>query len=267
MTYETLQVRNDDGLVWITLNRPERLNAMSAGLIEEMNAVLDGISVDRTARVVLLRGAGKAFCAGLDLKSGIDEQIGAGSSVPDAYAVQTAFGECVRRLRRIPQPVIAAVHGAAAGGGFSLALAADLRIAAASARMNAAFVRLGLTGGDMGSSYFLPRIVGAAHAAEILYTGSPVDAERALRIGLVSRVVPDEELEEAARSLGREMARNSPLGLRLTKESLRLSLDSGSLEQVMAMEDRQQMLCARTEDFREGVAAFREKRPARFRDA
>jgi enoyl-CoA hydratase/carnithine racemase len=264
---DTLELsRDDEGVFWITLARPERLNAMSRELIADLGEVLRGLATDRSARVVVLRGAGRAFCAGLDLKSGIDREIG-GGSVPDAYEIQSAFGECVKRLHRLPQPVIAAIHGAAAGGGFSLALAADVRIAAESARMHAAFVRLGLTGGDMGSSYFLPRIVGASHAAEILLTGSTVDAAHAYRIGLVSRVVADAELESATRALAREMARNTALGLRLTKESLRLSLDSGSLDQVMAIEDRQQMLLVRTDDFREGVEAFRGKRPPRFQDA
>jgi enoyl-CoA hydratase len=170
-------------------------------------------------------------------------------------------------MRRAPQPIIAAVHGAACGGGFALALAADVRIAGASARMNAAFIRLGLSACDVGVSYFLPRIVGASVAAELLLTGNFIDAARAERVGLVSRVVPDAELEEAARALAQDMLRNSPLGLRLTKECLKLSLDAGSLEEVVAMEDRNQILAARGADFREGVMAFLEKRPARFRDA
>jgi enoyl-CoA hydratase len=133
--------------------------------------------------------------------------------------------------------------------------------------MNAAFIRLGLSACDVGVSYFLPRIVGASVAAELLLTGNFIDAARAERVGLVSRVVPDAELEDAARSLALDMLRNSPLGLRLTKECLKLSLDAGSLEEVVAMEDRNQVLAASTGDFQEGVIAFLEKRPARFRDA
>jgi enoyl-CoA hydratase len=170
-------------------------------------------------------------------------------------------------MRRAPQPIIAAVHGPACGGGFALALAADVRIAGASARMNAAFIRLGLSACDVGVSYFLPRIVGASVAAELLLTGNFITAERAERAGLVSQVVPDAELEAAARSLASEMLKNAPLALRLTKECLKHSLDAGSLEQVIAMEDRNQVLAAGTSDFREGVLAFLEKRPARFRDA
>jgi enoyl-CoA hydratase len=169
-------------------------------------------------------------------------------------------------MRRAPQPIVAAVHGPACGGGFALALAADVRVAAESARMNAAFIRLGLSACDVGVSYFLPRLVGASLAAELLLTGDFVDAARAERIGLVSRVVPDADLEETARTLAASMLRNAPLGLRLTKECLKLSLDAGSLEEVIAMEDRNQALAARTADFREGVAAFLEKRPPKFQD-
>jgi enoyl-CoA hydratase len=147
-----------------------------------------------------------------------------------------------------------------------MALAADVRIAAESTRMNAAFIRLGLSACDVGVSYFLPRIVGASVAAELLLTGDFIDAARAERVGLVSRVVPDAELDDAARSLAESMLRNSPLGLKLTKEVLKLSLDAGSLEQVVALEDRNQVIAASSRDFREGVAAFLEKRPAVFRD-
>jgi enoyl-CoA hydratase len=174
--------------------------------------------------------------------------------------------EIVMLMRRAPQPIIAAVHGAACGGGFAMALAADVRIAATSARMNAAFIRLGLSACDVGVSYFLPRLAGASVAAELLLTGNFVDAARAERIGLVSRVVPDDQLEGAVRALAADMLRNSPLGLRLTKECLKLALDAGSLEEVVAMEDRNQALAARTADFREGVMAFLQKRPAVFRD-
>ena len=170
-------------------------------------------------------------------------------------------------MRRAPQPIIAAVHGAAAGGGFAIALAADVRVAGESARMNAAFIRLGLSACDIGVSYFLPRLVGASIASELLLTGDFIDAARAERTGLVSRVVPDEQLEACARELAQAMLRNSPLGLRLTKECLKHSIDAGSLEQAIAMEDRNQALGVGTRDFREGVAAFLEKRPAHFEDA
>jgi enoyl-CoA hydratase len=188
------------------------------------------------------------------------------ASVSSGLRLQRTISELVIRMRRLPQPFIACVHGAASGGGFALALGADVRIAGESARMNAAFIRIGLSACDVGVSYFLPRMVGSSVAAELLLTGNFLPAARAEKIGLVSKVVPDAELESAARTLADEMLRNTPLGLRLTKECLNMSLDAGSLEAVVAMEDRNQILCAQSDDFREGVKAFVEKRPPRYSD-
>jgi enoyl-CoA hydratase len=169
-------------------------------------------------------------------------------------------------MRRAPQPIIACVHGPACGGGFALALGADVRIAGESARMNAAFIRIGLSACDVGVSYFLPRMVGSSVAAELLLTGNFIDAARAERLGLVSRVVPDTELKSAADAMAADMLRNSPLGLRLTKECLNASIDAGSLDQVIAMEDRNQILCSQSKDFREGISAFLEKRTPHYKE-
>jgi len=265
--YETLRVTREGHLTWCTLDRPDSLNAMSRALVRDLRAFFWNLAEDRETRVVVLRGAGRAFCAGLDLKEAASGEAGGDRSVPAGLRAQREISELVLFMRRAPQPIIACVHGAACGGGFALALGADVRLAGESARMNAAFIRLGLSACDVGVSYFLPRYVGASVAAELLLTGNFIDAARAERTGLVSRVVPDAELESAARTLAGEMLRNTPLGLRLTKECLRLSLDAGSLEDVVAMEDRNQVLAAGTEDFHEGVRAFIEKRPAQFRDA
>ncbi len=262
--YETLDVRREDSLLWVTLNRPQRLNALNARMIEELGALLDGLPEDREARVVILRGAGKAFCSGWDLKDESAEGSLTGS-VDVALRLQRRFSNVILRMRRVPQPIVACVHGAATGGGFSVALGADVRIAGASASMNCAYIRVGLGGCDAGSSYFLPRIVGASNAAELILTGNFIDAARAERIGLVSRVVPDAELESAGRALAKDIVRNAPLGVRLTKECLNVSIDAGSLEAVIAMEDRNQILAANSGDFREGMRAFVEKRPAVFR--
>lgn len=264
MSGTTLALERRDHLLRVTLNRPAALNAMNRELVAELRALFAGLPADRDTRVVLLRGAGRAFCAGLDLKEaagGDGEQDG---SVQAALRGQRTISELVLLMRRAPQPIIAAVHGAACGGGLALALGADVRVAATSARMNAAFIRLGLSGCDVGVSYFLPRMVGASVAAELLLTGNFLDAERAGQLGLVSRVVPDDALDAAAEALAADMLRNSPLGLRLTKECLNASLDAGSLEQVVAMEDRNQILCTRTADFGEGVRAFLEKRSPRY---
>lgn len=264
--YDTLIVERREHVLRVTLNRPGSLNAMSRPLVRELRAVFGGLAEDRETRVVVLRGAGRAFCAGLDLK---EEAAGDGAgdgSVQAGLRAQRTISELVLLMRRAPQPIIACVQGAACGGGFALALGADVRLAAASARMNAAFIRIGLSACDVGVSYFLPRMVGASVAAELLLTGNFIDAARAERLGLVSRVVPDAELDAAADALAADMLRNSPLGLRLTKECLNASLDAGSLEQVIAMEDRNQILCTRSADFREGITAFLQKRPPTYED-
>jgi enoyl-CoA hydratase len=265
--YETLRIEREDHLTWCTLDRPDALNAMNPALVRDLRVFFTSLADDKDTRVVVLRGAGRAFCAGLDLKAHATAPGAGQQSAPDGLRAQRTISEIVLLMRRAPQPIIAAVHGAACGGGFALALGADVRVAGESARMNAAFIRLGLSACDVGVSYFLPRQVGASIAAELLLTGNFIDAARAERVGLVSRVVPDGELEAAARALAADMLRNTPLGLRLTKECLRFSLDASGLDEVIAMEDRNQVLAAGTADFREGVAAFLEKRPARFRDA
>jgi enoyl-CoA hydratase len=273
MSYETLRIEREGHITWLILNRPDALNSMNTTLIREVSDFFRGLSEDTETRVVVMRGEGRAFCAGLDLKqqaSGDAQRTDRGGdpagSVSGGLRGQRRVSEIVMLMRRAPQPIIAAVHGPACGGGFAMALAADVRIAGESARMNAAFIRLGLSACDVGVSYFLPRIVGASVASELLLTGDFIDAARAERTGLVSRVVPDAELEGAARELATRMLRNSPLGLKLTKECLKHALDAGSLEQVIAMEDRNQILAARSSDFREGVAAFLGKREARFTD-
>jgi enoyl-CoA hydratase len=264
MTHETLLLERRDHVAWLTLNRPEALNSLNRAMVTELRHFFSSLFDDRDTRLVVLRGAGRAFCAGLDLKEGPEPD--ADGSVQSGLRMQRRISELVILMRRAPQPIIACVQGAAAGGGFALALGADVRLAGESARMNAAFVRIGLSACDVGVSYFLPRMLGASVAAELLLTGNFIEAARAERLGLVSRVVPDAELGAAAETLAGEMLRNSPVGLRLTKECLNMSLDAGSLEAVIAMEDRNQILCTRTDDFREGIGAFLQKRKPEFRD-
>ena len=261
--YETLEVKREGPLVWCTLNRPASFNAMNPGLVDDLHALFDALASDRDARVLLLRGAGKHFCAGLDLKQSGAEQ---GQGVSGGLRGQHHISELALKMHALPQPIIALVHGAASGGGFALALASDVRIAGESARMNAAFIRIGLSACDVGVSYFLPRIVGVSLASELMLTGNFIDAERSLACGLVSRLVPDAELEATGRQLAEEMVRNSPLGLRLTKEGLRHAVDAGSLEAAVAIEDRNQILCSRSPDVAEGVRAFLEKRLPNYQD-
>jgi len=261
--YETLLVEKEGAIDWLTLNRPERLNAMSRTMMLELQHYFGELYTDHSVRVVVLRGAGRAFCAGLDLKEERDER----EAGPVAgLRVQRRVSEIVMRMRRAPQPVISLIHGAASGGGFALALASDIRYAAREARMNAAFIRIGLTACDVGVSYFLPRLVGSALASELLLTGRFIDGERAASLGLVSEAVAAEELEARGRAIAGEILANSPLGVRLTKEALNMNVDAGSLEAAIALEDRQQILSSTTGDMREGVAAFLEKRPAEYQD-
>jgi enoyl-CoA hydratase len=262
MDYTTLDIRREDAVLWLTLNRPDALNALNSTMVTELRDFWSRLPDDRATRIVVLRGAGRAFCAGLDLKEGGAD--GGDGSVQATLRGQRRISELVLMMRRAPQAIIACVHGPACGGGFALALAADVRVAGESARMNAAFIRIGLSACDVGVSYFLPRLVGASVAAELLFTGRFIHAARALASGLVSEVVPDSALEGAARRLINDMLATSPIGLRLTKECLNASLDAGSLEQVIAMEDRNQVLCTRTNDFREGLLAFLQKRPPQY---
>ncbi|PKP77373.1 MAG: enoyl-CoA hydratase [Alphaproteobacteria bacterium HGW-Alphaproteobacteria-3] len=259
--YKTLIVKKDGAVDRVTLNRPDALNAMNPELVDELQDYFGRLYTDHSVRVVVLKGAGRAFCAGLDLKDRSNRDDSGASGSPQAGLVsQRRISEIVMRMRRCPQPIISLVHGPACGGGFALALASDIRIAGASARMNAAFIRIGLSACDIGVSYFLPRLVGVSLASELMMTGRFIDAARAERVGLVSEVVPDEKLEEAAQPYIDEMLTTSPLGLRLTKECLNMSVDAGSLEAAIAMEDRNQILCAQTKDFREGISAFLGKR-------
>jgi len=263
MGYETLAIEKKSEVDWVTLNRPDALNSLNTVLVDELLDYFDGLYFNRTTRVVVLRGAGRAFCAGLDLKQSTSRRNveGTGASGPAAgLDSQRRISEIVMRMRRCPQPIISLVHGPACGGGFALALASDIRIAGESARMNAAFIRLGLSACDIGVSYFLPRLVGVSVASELMLTGRFILADRALRVGLVSQVVPDAKLAEAAKPYLDEMLSTSPLGLRLTKECLNMSVDAASLEAAVAMEDRNQILCAQTNDVREGMRAFLEKR-------
>ncbi len=262
MAYETLIVEKDGPIDRVTLNRPERLNALNPAMVDELLDYFGKLYWDRSVRIVVMRGAGTAFCAGLDLK----ERGGNERGPQPGLVAQRRIAEIVMRMRRCPQPIVSLVHGPACGGGFALALASDVRIAGESARMNAAFIRIGLSACDIGVSYFLPRLVGVSVASELMLTGRFIKADRALRVGLVSEVVADDAMEAAAQPYLDEMLTTSPLGLRLTKECLNMSVDAGSLEAAVAMEDRNQILCAQTEDFGEGVRAFLEKRKPAYQD-
>jgi enoyl-CoA hydratase/carnithine racemase len=258
---DVLLVDHDGGVDWVTLNRPNKLNALDDRLIAALDDYIRTLSTRPSTRVVVLRGAGRAFCAGLDLDDMRPEDA---RSAEALLAKQKSISGLILALRRAPQPIVSLVHGAACGGGFALALASDIRIAGKSARMNAAFIRLGLSGCDIGVSYLLPRLVGASVASELMLTGHFIHADRALATGLVSAIVADEDLTDAARRYLEPMLGASTLGLRMTKECLRMSIDAPSLESAIEMEDRTQVLCALGGNLAEGIAAFGEKRAPRY---
>ncbi len=265
--YETLEVESDeDRITTLWLNRPERLNAISIQMIEEIHDALDRLPHELTQRVLILAGRGRSFCAGTDLKADIDSRPEPVGRVQSRVRLQERLSQIVVRLRELPQPVIAAVHGAAAGGGMAFAAASDIRIADRTARFNAAFIRIGLSGGDVGVSWTLPRLIGMSRAAELLYTGRFFDASEALDIGFVSRVTDEGAHIDAARELAAQILANSPLGVRMTKSLLASTLDAPSLRSQIELENRTQVLCTLTDDFSEGTAAFREKREPRYRD-
>lgn len=262
MAYEHLIVEARGAAEWVTLNRPAQLNTLNPQLLRELNDYFGALERNYAVRVVVLKGAGRAFCAGLDMKARGGTPLGAGSDA--VLRSQREFSGLVMRMRRCPQPVIGLLHGHAAGGGFSIALGCDVRIAAQGTKMNCAFIKIGLSGCEMGASYHLPRLVGSSVAAELLYTGRFINAERALRVGLVSEVVPPEQLDAAGQALVDDMLATAPLGLRLTKECFWAAVDGNDLPSVIAMEDRNQVLTVANGDLTEGIDAFLHKRKPRF---
>lgn len=261
--FETLIVEEKGEVDWLTLNRPESLNALNPIMVEELKAYFRRLAERPDRRVVILRGRGRAFCAGLDLKEARDMKD---ASVQQGLTSQRNIAEIYLAMRSCPQPIISLISGAACGGGFSLALASDIRVADHTAKMNCAYIRIGLGGCDMGSSYFLPRLVGSSLASELILTGKFIDAQRALALGLVSQVVEPGRMEAAIKEDLQLMLTNSPIGLRLSKEALNVNIDIGSLEAAIALEDRNQILCSLTADAKEGMAAFAERRTPEYQD-
>ena len=241
----------------VRLRRPERLNALSIDLAVELDDRLAEVGRDNAARVVILTGEGRAFCSGLDLKDyGVIPNIDGLSVHRIASRSMRAYSQLTRRLRAIPQPVIAAVNGPAYGGGMCLALGADLRIADETATFNATGIVNGLTSAEMGAGWLLPRLIGAANANDIMLTGRRVDAAEALRMGLVSRVVPEGELLDEALSMAADMVRYSHHGLEATKQSMWVELEIGSLDAAIEFEDRNQLMAGFTDNLPTAIRAF-----------
>jgi enoyl-CoA hydratase len=251
----------------VTLNRPERLNAMSIDLVLALDDALEEVAAENSTWVVVLTGAGRGFCSGLDLEDhGVVPGIDGLSVGRIAQRAMRVYSRLVPRLRRMPQPVVAAVNGPAYGGGMCLALGADIRLAARSAVFNATGIVNGLTSTEMGASWLLPRLVGASWATDVLLTGRVVDAEEAHRVDLVSRVVDDDALADAALDVAAGMCAHSPYGLAMTKDVLWANLEIASLEAAIELEDRNQLMLGFTENLPEAMRAFRAGRPPAYSD-
>ena len=251
----------------VRLNRPDRLNALSIELSVELDEVLAEVGRDNLVRIVILTGTGRAFCSGLDLKDyGIIPNIDHLSVHRIASRSMGIYSQLTRRLRAIPQPVIAAVNGPAYGGGMCLALGADLRIAAESTEFNATGIVNGLTSAVMGAGWILPRLIGGANSNDLLLTGRRVDAAEALRMGLVSRVVPDDALLDEALEMARSMCRYSHYGLEATKQSLWVEQEISSLAAAIEFEDRNQLMAGFTDNLPEAIRAFDHGREPVYRD-
>ena len=263
--------RLDDGaIVVVAINRPHRRNALDAQTLAELHRLLDTLNGDPAARVVVLTGAASAFCSGADIKAQPDDLIDAAatpqtallaaatSRVAITFSAQELMASAFEKIHRLRQPVIAAVNGVALGGGLALALACDIRYAAPQATFGAVFIRHGVSACDMGTSYHLPRLIGASRAAELMLTGRIFDATEAAAIGLVLGVVEGDELLDTAVAKAREIARNSPLAVWMTKETMWQTVDAPSLRHALDIENRTQVMCTASGDLAQSFAAFRE---------
>ncbi len=249
-------------LAVITLNNPARLNALSTAMVSALHATLDELAGDSRCRVLILTGAGRGFCSGLDLSEPAvaptaRDRSGAASNL----RTQEFIASLVPKIISLPQPVIAAVNGPAVGGGFALAAASDLRIAGAGASFCTQFIRLGVSGCDIGISYTLPKLIGGARAAELIYTARRFGADEAERIGFVAEVVPDADLLSRAEEIASVMLSHSPFALEMTKQVVRANQDAANVSAAIALENRTQVLAGSGGDFAEAVAARSEGRP------
>lgn len=259
----------EEGILRVTLERPERLNAISSGLLADLHATLDRLAVDRETRVVILTGAGRGFCSGADLgqRDGPGAIPGTEGMSPlgFVYRYQESLAEVMLKIHELPQPVIAAVNGVAVGGGLALALASDIRFASTEASFGSAFIKAGLSSCDVGTSYFLPRLIHPGDAAELMLTGRIFDAEEARRLGLLQDLVAPEALQDRALETARLIRNNNEYGVWMTKKGLWTNLDAPSLRHAMEIENRTQVLGCFTGNMEEAMKAFVEKRPPNWK--
>jgi len=278
LNFETIKFElKPNGIGILTLNRPEKLNAISFQMEEDLHELLDHLMTNLDCRVVIFGGMGRAFCAGTDLQEGLilnTKKIPVGYekyhflNVPEPLKKkmyhQWRISQIYVKMRKISQPIIAIIHGAAAGGGFGFAMAADMRIASEDVKFINASINIGLSGADVGGSYFLPRLIGMSRAAEILYSGKIVDGIEAEKIGLVLKVVEKDDLMDSALEIANNLLTKSPMGLRMTKQAINLSLDAPSLETILQFENSSIVLTFSSKDVNEASAAFFEKRDPKF---
>jgi enoyl-CoA hydratase len=250
------------GVTQLTLNRPERLNALTYDLVTELHDALDAVDRDHSCRAVVITGAGRGFCAGLDLNGfGTIPGTETFGRPQQGMAVQQYIARLVPHMRDVRQPIISAINGPCAGGGFAIALASDIRVCSESARFGTAFVRLGLSGCDIGVSWMLPRLIGASRAWELLLTGRVFDSAEADKLGLVTERVPDDQVVDTALAVAERIKANSPFGVWMTKEVMWSNLETGSLQAGIDMENRTQIMASMTEDTRRGMAGFLSRQP------
>lgn len=258
MKYRSVILERKQGVAWIILNRPEKLNGMDLDMADELISASCEVAEDPETKVVVITGKGRAFCAGGDLSSSMYE-------IRDPQTLERIvlkFGRVAMNLRNMPKPVLAMVNGAAVGGGFGLALAADIRVASENARLGHAYLNIGVQS-DTGAIYFLSHLVGVAKAAELIFMGKIVDAQEAEKIGLVNRVVPAERLESETAQMAEKLANGPALAMGLAKKTLYQSLTL-NLAEAIELEARGHVLTMISEDMAEGIAAFKGKRSPRF---
>jgi enoyl-CoA hydratase/carnithine racemase len=264
MDFSTIKFETPrEGLGLITLNRPDRLNAINLDMLEELHTLFEDLKTREDVRVIILTGAGRGFCSGADLT---DERVSKDAATLFANSatflmkLQKVYSRLIVEMRQIPQPIISAVNGPAAGGGMCMAMASDVIVASSKAAFTPSFINIGLSGGELGTTYFLPKAVGGARAAEILLTGRTVEAAEADKIGLISRLVAEGELMPTAMEIASSMLDKTPLGLRFTKEALNQNQNAPSLEAAIELENRNQSILCITPEFFKAVDSFSKRK-------
>ncbi len=265
MAYEGIILEVEEGVATLTLNRPDKLNALDPTLLQESSTVIRKLNDDDEVKVLIITGAGRAFCSGADLTGPVSgtalNQVGIGRR--ERLEPFVSFGWLIRQIDGFAKPAIAAVNGIAAGGGLAIALACDIRIASEDARFSSIFVRRALVA-DCGATFYLPRVVGVAKALELMWTGDIIDAQEAERLGMVSRVVPADDLMKVTKEFALRLARGPSVSIELQKRLAYDGLKADSVLSQMAQEDFAQSVCRETEDVKEGRQSFIEKREPRF---